>query len=177
LKNNCKTFSNILESLTPLGYECITLFSALIERKIAIKKFSLIDIESDSGIEFFALTHQDINPPHLYSDRFEFGKWDEINIEISSIREYLLPFPYETNCYVYGIEMNTSLSKDDCIVNYYRRKEYESCGCNKKWLYYNSENMTDVRICPKNSKCNFNQKNDKKEGFSFNIGPNLSRYV
>jgi hypothetical protein len=162
MKNNCKTFSNILESLTPLGYECITLFSALIERKIVITNNSTINIESDSGIEYFALTHQDISPPHLYSDRFELGKWDYVDIAISSIGEYSLPFPYETNCYVYGIEMNTSLSKDDCIVNYYRRKEYESCGCNRKWLYYNSENMTDVRICPKNSKCNFDQKYDKK---------------
>jgi hypothetical protein len=33
LRNNCKTFTNILESFTTLGSQCITLFSALIERK------------------------------------------------------------------------------------------------------------------------------------------------
>jgi hypothetical protein len=161
-KTNCKNFSHILESYTPLGNKCITLFSALIEKRVPIKELTFIDIVSYSGIKYFALIHQNISPPHLYTDKFEFGKWDEISIKYASIIESLLPFPYETNCYDYGIGTKTSRSKEDCIVNYYRRKEYEKCGCNRKWLYYNRENMTDVEICPKNLKCNFDHKYDKK---------------
>ncbi len=161
-KINCKNFSHILESYTPLGDKCITLFSALIEKKIPIKKLYLIYIDSYSVIKLFALIHQDISPPYLYTNKFEFGKWGKIRIEYTSIIESLLPFPYETNCYDYGIGTKTSRSKDDCIVNYYRRKEYEKCSCNGKWLYYNRQNMTDVEICPKNLKCNFDHKYDKK---------------
>jgi hypothetical protein len=125
-QTNCKNFSHILESYTPLGDKCITLFSALIEKKIPIKKLYLIYIDSYSVIKLFALIHQDISPPYLYTNKFEFGKWGKIRIEYTSIIESLLPFPYETNCYDYGIGTKTSRSKDDCIVNYYRRKEYEN---------------------------------------------------
>jgi hypothetical protein len=37
-RTNCKIFTHILESYTPLGNKCIILFSALIEKKIPIKK-------------------------------------------------------------------------------------------------------------------------------------------
>jgi hypothetical protein len=46
------------------------------------------------------------------------------------------------------------LSKEDCIVKNFQKKESNSCGCNKKCLYFKNENKTDVEICSESVKCN-----------------------
>ncbi len=72
-----------------------------------------------------------------------------------------MPFPYETNCYEYR-KSNSYHSREDCIVKYYQMKEYEECGCNRKWIYYNLVNRTDLKICSNSEKCDFDQRYDRK---------------
>jgi hypothetical protein len=46
------------------------------------------------------------------------------------------------------------LSKEDCIKKNFQKKVSNSCGCNRKWLYFNHENKTDAQICSKSVKWN-----------------------
>jgi hypothetical protein len=88
----------------------------------------------------------------------EVGNYNLVQVHYSSIREHLLPYPYETNCFDYRKNPKYYHSKEDCIVKYFERKEFDKCGCNTKWLYYDYRNITQVKICDNSDKCEFNFK-------------------
>jgi hypothetical protein len=106
-----------------------------------IKDYGGIDINIKTDFDFFAMIHWHSTPPHLYTNKLEIAKWDQSYFRFSFIEEILMPYPYETDCQEYYNETEL-YSKEDCIVKYYQRKEFEKCGCNRKWIYYNPENMT-----------------------------------
>jgi hypothetical protein len=61
------------------------------------------------------------------------------------MEEILLPLPYESDCYDY--EQNKKLfspkSKEDCILNYLKKKEYKKCKYNREWLYEKYEFLSN----------------------------------
>jgi hypothetical protein len=88
----------------------------------------------------------------------------QTSVGYSSMSEELLPYPYESNCFEYQKSLGRGIfysSREDCIVKHYQRKEFEKCGCNRKWIYYNKQNSTGVKFCSKSSKCNFEYEFDE----------------
>jgi hypothetical protein len=65
--------------------------------------------------------------------------------EYQTMEEILLPLPYESDCYDY--EQNKKLfspkSKEDCILNYLKEKEYKKCKFNREWLYEKYEFLSN----------------------------------
>jgi hypothetical protein len=53
------------------------------------------------------------------------------------MEEILLPLPFESDCY--GYEQNKepflSKSREDCILNFLKEKEYKKCKFNRQWLH------------------------------------------
>jgi hypothetical protein len=47
-------------------------------------------------------------------------------------------------------------------VRYFQREEFSKCGCNRKWIYYHFENLTDIKICSKFEKCDFKFESYRK---------------
>ncbi len=140
--------------------KCITLFSDLITTKYIFDEFWSISIKYDTIIDS-AFIHHNITPPHLYTNIIEVGNYDRVHVNYLSKKEHLLPYPYETNCSHYRKNSNDYISREDCIVKYFHRKEFDKCGCNKKWLYYDYRNITDVKICTNSNKCEFKFKYNK----------------
>jgi hypothetical protein len=155
LEFNCLKLIPIVESYTPSGLKCITLFSDFITTKYIFDELLSISINYDTIIDS-AFIHHNITPPHLYRNIKEVRNYDSVKVHYFSKKEHLLPYPYETNCFDYRKNSNDYISKED-----FQRKEFEKCGCNRKWLYYNSKNMTDVKICTNSDKCEFKFKYNK----------------
>jgi hypothetical protein len=91
----------------------------------------------------------------------EVGNYDFADVQYLSKKEHLLPYPYETNCFDYRKNSNDYISQEDCIVKHFQRKEFDECGCNTKWLYYDYRNNTKVKICTNSDKCEFKLKYNK----------------
>ncbi len=129
----------------------------MITTKNFFAEFWFFNIKYDTIIDS-AFIHHSINPPHLSRDTIEIGNYDEVQVYYSSKKEHLLPYPYETNCFDYRKNSNDFISKEDCIVKYFQRKEFDKCGCNRNWLYYDYRNIADVKICTNSDKCEFKLK-------------------
>jgi hypothetical protein len=143
------------------------MFSNLIDVKKYFETNFEIVLITESDINFVVLIHQNTTPPHLFSNVLRINKGSMREVELTSETERLMPFPYETNCFENQFDSkyhNSYGSRDDCVVKYYQRKEFEKCGCNRKWIYYNPENTleTNVRICLDSDKCRFDHKYDKQ---------------
>jgi hypothetical protein len=158
---DCSKYIPIMESYTPSGLKCISLFSDLITTKYKYKyflnEFINFAIYYDTIIDS-AFIHHNITPPHLYTHMIEVGNYNLVKGFYLSRREHLLPYPYKTNCFDYRKNSNDYRSREDCIVKYFQRKEFHKCGCNTKWLYYDYRNITDVKICTNSNKCEFKFK-------------------
>ncbi len=120
----------------------------------------MINIRYDTIVDSVYI-HHNITPPHLYTNIIEVGNYDLVRVHYLSTKEHLLGYPYETNCFDYRKYSNDYISKEDCIVKYFQRKEFDKCGCNRKWLYYDYRNMTDIKICTNSDKCEFKFKYNK----------------
>jgi hypothetical protein len=161
---NCRKLTKIIESVTTLSQRCRSYFSQLFDNKSVptLKKFSLI---IDINVNAFALIHQNKTPPHFARQKIEIPKSTVTVIDYTRIVTKLLPFPYSTYCYDYGNEENPVLnykSKEDCIVKHLEKKEFNECGCNKRWFYGYSRRQNLSNICLKSIECKFNPKSELK---------------
>jgi hypothetical protein len=61
------------------------------------------------------------------------------------MEEILLPLPFESDCYDYeqNKEPFSSKSKEDCILNYLKEKEYKKCKFNRQWFYEKYEFLSN----------------------------------
>jgi hypothetical protein len=162
--NDCDKFSDIFESFTNYGKKCLTFFSSPFGLKRFIDKAFIPTLILYEPIDLMVLIHQNITPPHLNRNMMRIDRNFRTSVGYSSISEESLPYPYETNCFEYQKSLRKGIfysSREDCIVKHYQRKEFEKCGCNRKWIYYNKENSTGVKLCSKSSKCNFEYKFDE----------------
>jgi hypothetical protein len=125
------------------------------------KNETLFDVIVDNNLKIFALIHQSGTPPHFTNNKIEIIKSSVNQIDISSINTELLPFPHSTDCYDYRRKaklMNGYNSREDCVVKHLERKEFEKCGCNKKWSYRAFDKSNFSHICPEFVKCDFDSK-------------------
>jgi hypothetical protein len=164
IKNKCNKLTDLVESFTDSGKKCLTLFSRLYWSTIFNGTDFILTLILYKPIHFYLLIHQNITPPHLNRNFLRIDKNSMTVVGFRSITEELLPYPYETNCFKYHKNLEKRIfyqSKEDCIVNYLRRKELEKCGCNRKWIYYKDKKSEGVKICPKANKCNFKNEFDE----------------
>jgi hypothetical protein len=102
---NCIELIPVLESYTPSGLKCITLFSDLITTKYIFDDLWMISIKYDTIIDSVFI-HPNITPPHLYINMIEVGYYDWAKLRYLSKKEHLLPYLYETNCFDYRKNSN-----------------------------------------------------------------------
>jgi hypothetical protein len=164
LTPKCSKLTKIVESVTTVSQRCRSYFSQLFDNKsmpILTEFYFFID----NNISAFALIHQKKTPPHFAKPKIEISKSTVTSIDYTRVVTKLLPFPYSTDCYDYGNEENAVLnykSREDCIVKHLEKKEFNECGCNKRWFYGYSRRQNLSNICEKSIECKFNAKSEMK---------------
>jgi hypothetical protein len=159
----CSKLTEIVESVTTLSQRCRSYFSQLFDNKsILIDNFAFF---IDDNMSEFALIHQKKTPPHFARQKIEIQKSTITAMDYKRIVTKLLPFPYSTDCYDYENEENAVLnykSREGCIVKHLEKKEFNECGCNKRWFYSYSRRQNLSNICPKTIECKFKTKSEMK---------------
>jgi hypothetical protein len=76
-------------------------------------------------------------PPHFITTYHKIKPNYTFTFEYQTMEEILLPLPHGSDCYDYehNKELFSPKSKEDCIVNYLKQKEYKKCKFNREWLY------------------------------------------
>jgi hypothetical protein len=161
---NCGKFTKIVESVITLSQRCRSYSSQLLDNKsMPLQKCWFL---IDSKLNIFGLLHQKKTPPHFERQKIEISKSNAHIIENTRIVTKLLPFPYSTDCYNYGNEVNPVLnykSREDCSVKHLEQKEFIECGCNKRWFYgFTGGRNFSQKICPKSIECKFDAKSEMK---------------
>jgi hypothetical protein len=159
---NCSKLTKIVESVTTLSQRCRSYFSQIFDNK---SKDGFLSFLIDNNINVFSLIHQKKTPPHFARQKIEIRKSSINGIDYTRIVTKLLPFPYSTDCYDYENEENPVLnykSREDCIVKHLEKKEFNECGCNKRWFYGYSRPQNLSNICLKSIECKFNAKSEMK---------------
>jgi hypothetical protein len=152
----CDKLTKIVESVTTFSRRCRSYFSQIFDNKSS-DRYS--DFYIDNNINVFSLIHQKKTPPHFARQKIEIPKSIITSIDYRRIFTKLLPFPYSTDCYDYENEENPLLiykSREDCIVKQLELKEFNECGCNKRWFYSYSDHQNLSRICQISIECKFN---------------------
>jgi hypothetical protein len=160
----CGKLTKIIESVTTISQRCRSYFSQLFDKK-SIQKLNHLNFVIDNNISSFALINQKKTPPHFARQKIEIPKSTATKVDYKRVFTKLLPFPYSTDCYDYGNEENPVLnykSGEDCIVKNLEKKEFDECGCNKRWFYGYSRRQNLTNICLKSSECKFNAKSEIK---------------
>jgi hypothetical protein len=160
----CNNLTKIVESVTTFSQKCRSYFSQLFDNKPNPIQYDFNFI-IDNNMSAFALIHQKKTPPHFARQKIEIPKSTSTVIDYTRIFTKLLPFPYSTDCYDYGNEENPLLnykSREDCIVKHLEKKEFNECGCNKRWFYGYSNHQNLSNICQKSVECKFNAKSEMK---------------
>jgi hypothetical protein len=158
----CDKLTKIVESVTTLSQRCRSYFSQIFDNKSLDRSSNFL---IDNNINVFSLIHQKKTPPHFARQKIEIPKSTITAIDYSRIVTKLLPFPYSTDCYDYENEENPILnykSREDCIVKHLEKKEFNECGCNKRWFYGYSHHQNLSNICLKSIECKFNAKSEMK---------------
>jgi hypothetical protein len=135
---SCSKFTTIVESVTPHSQKCLSFFSQLFDEKSSPKNEMKLGFLMPNQINAFALMHQNSTPPHFTNYKIEIPESSQTLIDYTSVTVKLLPFPYSTDCYDCKREEKSHIrykSKEDCIVKHLERREFEKCGCNKRWSY------------------------------------------
>jgi hypothetical protein len=160
----CDKLTEIVESVTTFSQRCHSYFSQLFDNK-SIPIIGGLAFNIDNNMKGFALIHQKKTPPHFARHKIEISKSTLTLIDYKRIVTKILPFPYSTDCYDYENEENAVLnykSREDCIVKHLEKKEFNECGCNKRWFYGYSRRQNLSNICPKTIECKFNTKSEMK---------------
>jgi len=98
--NFCGNSSTIVESLTPFAYRCLTYKSGLIIRHNSHNFELQHKFQLKNSINMFLLVHQNTSLPHFHRNKLILNKGVNY-LEFTTVNEYLLPFPYQTNCIDY----------------------------------------------------------------------------
>jgi hypothetical protein len=147
-KNNvigCGRKSTIVESFTPFAFRCFTFLSDLIEEQTSSQKELHFDISEglfmfmiDNSLDLPFIIHSPKIPPHLFTDLHRYQFQSVNDYRIYPIREKLLPFPYESDCYSYENNIHDSKapkSYQDCIVKKMAKLEENNCISHRRWTY------------------------------------------
>jgi hypothetical protein len=158
----CDKLTKIVESVTTFSQRCRSYFSQIFDNKSSDRSSNFF---IDNYINVFSLIHQKKTPPHFARQKIEIPKSTATAIDYTRVVTKLLPFPYSTDCYDYENEENLVLnykSREDCIVKHLEKKEFNECGCNKRWFYGYSRPQNLSNICLKSIECKFNAKSEMK---------------
>jgi hypothetical protein len=146
LSSKCGKRSEIIVSLTPYAYRCITFFSQLTVSKITQSSKMEIIFAIHNNIEMPLIIHPTRTPPHFFRNHIFYKTKYFYSLKFFSTKEKLLPFPYGTNCNYYeknSLETNSYKSREHCIYEDMKRLEHDKCKSNRRWLFMS---LNDTRI-------------------------------
>jgi hypothetical protein len=129
----CEDLCPIYIGFTRFSNKCITFLNCKYEFEPEAGKFFRIQNNKDVILLF----HNYNIPPQFITTYHKIKLYYSFFIEYQTMEEILLPLPYESDCYDYEHNQNlfSPKSKEDCILNYLKEKEYKKCKFNRQWFY------------------------------------------
>jgi hypothetical protein len=129
----CNDLCPLYVSFTRFSNQCITFLNCKYEFQPEVDKFFRIENNKD----IILLFHNNNIPPQFIATYHKIKLDYSFIFEYQAMEEILLPLPYESDCYDYehNKELFSPKSKEDCILNYLKEKEYKKCKFHRQWLY------------------------------------------
>jgi hypothetical protein len=152
---NCGQKLTVVESVTPIAKKCFTFYSSLIENRHLMRANKTIGIIFLRTFKLHFILHSSSIPPHLSTETFKYSFGKLVTYSYYFIRENLLQFPYETNCYDYQNNIrkpNDPKSYEDCIVKYMQSLEKNNCDSYRRWSY-RSLTLNEPNLSNESSVC------------------------
>jgi hypothetical protein len=153
----CKDLCQTYIGFTRFSNQCITFLNCKYEFQPEVAKSFKIENNEDSILLF----HNYNIPPQFITTYYKIKLNYFFKFEYQTMEEILLSLPYESDCYDYeqSKELFSSKSKEDCILNYLKKKEYKKCKFNRQWLYEKYEFLSNkTRYEPHNCTIQYNKE-------------------
>jgi hypothetical protein len=115
----------------------------------------------ENNKDVILLFHNYNIPPHFITTYHKIKLNYTFTFVYQTLEEILLPLPHESDCYNYehNKELFSPKSKEDCILNYLKEKEYKKCKFHHHWLYENYEFLSnETRYEPHNCSIQYNKE-------------------
>jgi hypothetical protein len=154
---DCKDLCPTYIGFTRFSDQCITFLNCKYEFQPEVAKCFKIKNNEDSILLF----HNYNIPPQFITTYHKIKPYYSFTFEYQTMEEISLPSPYESDCYDYeqNKELFSSKSKEDCILNYLKEKEYKKCKFNRQWLYEKYEFLSNkTRYEPHNCTIQHNKE-------------------
>jgi hypothetical protein len=153
----CNDLCPFYVSSTRFSDRCITFLNCKYEFQPESAKYFKLQNNKDVILLF----HNYNIPPHFITTYHEIKLNYSFIFEYQTMEEILLPLPYESDCYDYehNKELFSPKSKEDCILNHLKEKEYKKCKFHRNWLYEKYEFLSNkTRYKPHNCSIQYNKE-------------------
>jgi hypothetical protein len=137
----CDDLCPLYVGFTRFSNQCITFLNCKYDFHPEVAKHFIIENNKD----LILLLHSYNIPPQFITTYHKIKLNYSFIFEYQTMEEILLPLPYESDCYDYehNKELFSSKSKEDCILNYLKKKEYKKCEFHREWLYEKYELLSN----------------------------------
>jgi hypothetical protein len=180
---SCGDLCPLYGGSTRFSNHCITFLNCKYEFQPEGAKVFRIENNKD----LILLFHNYNIPPQFITIYHKIKLNYSFTFEYQTMEEILLPLPYESDCYDYehNKELFSPKSKEDCILNYLKQKEYKKCKFNREWLYEKYEFLSNkTRYETHNCSIQYNKdelnrickKDCKKKWYTLSVKQNSENY-
>jgi hypothetical protein len=153
----CSDLCPLYVGFTRFSNQCITFLNCKYEFQLEVAKTLKILNNKD----LILLIHNYNIPPQFITSYHKIKLNYLFIFEYQTLEEISLPLPYESDCYDYehNNEIFSPKSKEDCILNYLKEKEYKKCKFNRYWLYEKYESLSNkTRYEPHNCSIQYDKQ-------------------
>jgi hypothetical protein len=145
------------EGSTRFSNVCITFLNCKYEYHPEVAK----NLRIKNNKDIILLIHNYNIPPQFITTYHKIKLNYSFTLEYQIMEEILLPSPYESDCYDFehNKELFSPKSKEDCILNYLKEKEYKKCKFHCYWLYEIYEFLSNkTRYKPNNCSIQYDKQ-------------------
>jgi hypothetical protein len=137
----CDDLCPLYEGFTRFSNKCLTFLNCKYEFHPEVAKN--LNIQNHENV--ILLIHNYNIPPQFITTYHKIKLNYSFIFEYQTMEEILLPLPYESDCYDYeqNKELFSPRSKEECILNYLKEKEYKKCIFNRYRLYEKYEFLSN----------------------------------
>jgi hypothetical protein len=179
----CDDLCPLYVGFTRFSNVCFTFLNCKYDFHPEVSKNMIIEDNKD----VILLIHNYNIPPQFITTYHKIKINYSLTFEYQTIEEILLPLRYESDCHHYeqNKELFSPKSKEECILNYLKEKEYKKCKFHRNWLYEKFEfSSNETRYEPHNCSIQYNKeelngmckKSCKTKRYTFKIRQNSGNY-
>jgi hypothetical protein len=175
----CQDICPLYAGFTRFSNQCITFLNCKYDFEPEAGKVLRVQNNKDLILSI----HNYNIPPQFMTTYHKIKLNYLLTFEYQTMEEIVLPLPYESDCYDY--EQNEKLfspkSKEECILNYLKEKEYKKCKFHRYWLYEKYESLSNkTRNGPHNCSIQYDKqelnrmckKDCKTKSYTLSVGQN-----